>query len=116
MHYLRYRNKGYYFNTFFLLNSNICCCVIDIVQTVSGSDFALNCQKTSVKQLCIECCLTCSGTLGLLGNVSRSSPTSSIMAAEGGSRLFGPVRKASRAAGFCFKSTQEHKDVSYCDK
>ncbi len=95
---------------------NLCCHVIDIVQSVSGSDFALNCQKMSVKRLCIECCLTCSETLGLLGNVSRSSPTPSIKAAEGGSRLFGPERKASSAAGFCFKSTQEQKDVSSCDK
>lgn len=92
-----------------IIFSNICCCVVDIVQTVSGSDFALNCREMSVKQLCIECCLTCSKTLGLLGNVSCSSPTPFITAAGGGSRLFGPERKASGVAGFSIKSTQSRR-------
>lgn len=91
-------------------------CKLLILHNVSGSDFAPNCQKMSVKQLCIECCLTCSETLGLQGNMSRSFPTPSIKAAREAAACLVPRGKASGAAGFCFKSTQEQKDVSSCDK
>ncbi|KAG8012408.1 hypothetical protein GBF38_020153, partial [Nibea albiflora] len=51
-------------------------------------------------------------TLGLQGNMSRSFPTPSIKAAREAAACLVPRGKASGAAGFCFKSTQEQKDVS----
>ncbi|CAB1422487.1 unnamed protein product [Pleuronectes platessa] len=54
-------------------------------------------------------------TLGLLGNVSSSSPTSSIMAAEGGSWLSGPWRNASgSAAASLLKKRQNQASCQEC--
>lgn len=96
---------------YFMVGRTQISCYINITLL---SHLSLYCTNCSWFRLCsylsenvgssseIERCLTCSETLSLLGNVSRSSPTPSINAARGGSGRFGPEGKSFRRCRFLF--------------